>query len=236
MTLNLIALGDLILSEKVSFFKKTPKQNFTQIKNSIASEGLFNPLIVTPYKGKYLVLDGKKRLLALRKLARSSNFQRALHKIPCLIDVPESAKPKMDHPILISQPELAHKVLTALGEGATPVMVSQRFECAMPIVEDIMMLPYLNSEILMHFNNGTITLQQAAAFATIENKKAQLTLLMELGPFVSKSEIVSAIRSGEVVLDLPNGEVIILPSRRAATQTPIYGNLKLSKCHERLAA
>jgi len=236
MTIQLIALKDLVLNEKISFFRKTPMQNIEWIEESIENEGLLNPLIVTRRNNKFVVLDGKKRLTAIRKLARSHDYRRALHKIPCLVDVPESVIRKLNQPALISQPELAHKALIALRAGASAKAISQRFDCSLCVIEDIMMLPNLHPDIMKHFNSKTISLQQAAAFATIDNPKAQWALLLELGPFVSRTEIISAIRSGEVVLDLPNGETIILPSRRAARKTPNFDSRKAARSHEPLAA
>lgn len=113
----------------------------------------------------------------------------------------------------------------------------------MSVIEDCLSLRNLHPEVLLHFNKGAVSLEQAAALATIGNMTAQLNLLHQLGPFVSNIEIIAAIKSGATVVELDEGNIIFLPSRgrpakqglqksfefgRASTQT--------ARCDEPLAA
>ena len=161
-----------------------------------------------------MVLDGKKRLKAIRKLAKSSRFGRSMAKIPCIVQEANEIQPVIaTRPILLSGPELAHQNILAAQTGISTVSMAQRFECDLSVVDDCISLTKLNPELLMHFNNGVISLEQAAAFSTIDNMKAQMDLLYQLGPFVSDMEIIASIKAGSTVLELSDDNIIILPSR-----------------------
>ena len=234
MNVLMIELKHLTANDCLTVFPRKPSRGFASIKNSIETDGLLNPLTVIKQKGKFIVIDGKKRLLALRELAKSNKFKRALYKVPCNIDCTSEIGIDPARPVLMSGPEVAHKIICEVESGMPRVMVAQRYECTAAVVEDSLSLRNLHPEILMCFNNDTLSLEQAAAFATIENMNAQWSLLLQLGPFVSNAEIITAIKSGEAVLDLPCGETIILPSR--TRRTPNVDSVRASHRLEILAA
>ena len=236
MTVSMIELRHLITSDRMTVFPKKTVRGFASIKNSIEKDGLLNPLIVVKQKGKYLVIDGKKRLLALRALAKSKLFRRALYKVPCIVDNTDQVNAEPDRPTLLSGPELAHKIISMVESGISPVTVAQRYECSMSVIEDSLALRRLHPEILLCFNNNTLSLEQAAAFATIDNISAQWSLLLQIGPFMSNTDIIAAIKAGAAVLDLPSGEVIILPSRTPKPRTPNFDSIQASHSQELLAA
>jgi len=236
MSVLMVELKHLLMNERLTVFPRKPSRSFVAIKQSIERDGLLNPLIVIKQKGSFIVIDGKKRLLAMRELAKSKKFRRALYKVPCIVDCTDEIGSQPERPVLMSGPELAHKIIRSVESGMPRVMVSQRYECSAAVIEDALSLRNLHPEILMCFNNNSLSLEQAAAFATIENLNAQWTLLLQLGPFVSNAEIISAIKSGEAVLDLPCGEVIILPSRNSRKTHLNIDNSKQQPSLEVIAA
>lgn len=222
MTLTLIPLKELTALENVQRISIRKTLDLGPIKRSIEENGLLNPLIVVKQSNRYFVIDGKKRLKVIRQLIKAKKQTRALNKIPCII------KEGSDHiiseprrPILLTGPELAHAILTQVGLGHSPVSVAQKFECDYSVVKDAVSLKKLHPTMLTHFNNRAISLEQASAFATIPNPDAQLELLLQLGPFVSDMDIISAIKSGETVIEVPNGDVVILPSRNVPAM-PVF--------------
>jgi hypothetical protein len=218
MTTKLIPLKLLSDGNETVSFLNPGKRNASAmwLSRSIIRDGLLNPLVVTQQGGKFIVIDGKKRLNALRQMAKSKRLSKAMTKIPCIVQSTLTLSPVENRrPLLMSGPELAHKIILE-AQGATSHMsIAQRFECDLSVVEDCLSLSALHPEILLHFNSGAVTLEQAAALATIENMKAQLDLLQQLGPFVSNTEIVAAIRSGATVVELSEDNIIFLPSRRS---------------------
>jgi len=210
MTFIYVPLADLVLNSKIKPFAKSPAQNLESLKSSIQEVGLLNPLVVIKHNSKYLVLDGKKRLEAMRQLKKSRHYMRSLQKVPCIMDYP-AAKGR---PLLMRAPELASAVITDVKGGQSMAAVAQKYDCKLADICEAMTFKTLHPEVLKYFNNETITWEQAAALATIANPDAQLNLLMQLGPFVSNKEIIAAVRQGQTVINLPDGNILCLPSRK----------------------
>ena len=246
MTTKLIPLKALIDGPKtLSVFGKAKPRDLSRLRQSIEQDGLLYPLVVIKEGAKYLVVDGKKRLNVIRKLAKSKLHSRSSAKVPCLVQDANNIKPIVARrPMLLTGPELAHEIIIAAQSRVSYATIAQRFECDIDVVEDCVSLTKLHPELLMHFNNKAISLEQAAAFATIENMKAQYDLLHQLGPFVSNTEIIAAIRAGETVIEISEDNIIFLPSRgrpakqSGATQNTIkFGNTcQANELNERIAA
>lgn len=215
MIIQLIPLKALTSgTNTLSLFTKHKPASLIGIRQSIEEDGLLYPLVVVKSGSKYLVVDGKKRLSVIRNLARSKRYTRSMAKIPCIVRDANSLIPlNARRPVLLTAPELAQEIIKAAKRGLSYVSVAQRFDCDISVVEDCVSLTKLNPELLKHFNNKVISLEQAAAFATIDNKAAQLTLLHQLGPFVSDVQVIEAIRAGETVIEVSLDNVIVLPSR-----------------------
>ena len=216
MTTKLIPLNLLTYaSDSVTFMSPMRSHsNPLWLKRSIIKDGLFNPLVVLRKGSKYVVLDGKKRLAVIRKIAKSKQLTKRIAKVPCVVQESRTVTPVQSRrPALLTGPELAHQILLMANSKVSPVSIAQRFECNVSVVEDCVSLRKLNPQILMHFNNGVITLEQAAAFATIYNMKAQMDLLLQLGPFISDKDIIAKIRAGATVVELSEDNIVFLPSR-----------------------
>jgi len=220
MAPKLIPVKLLVDGDDVVSFKSKGKRKSCDIwlSKSIIKDGLLNPLVVRQHGSKFIVIDGKKRLAIIRRLTKLKRLSKAIAKVPCIVQNVMSLKPiECRRPLLLSGPELAHKIILEAQNATSHVSIAQRFECELTVVEDCLSLTGLHPEMLSHFNNNAISLEQAAAFATIENKKAQLDLLHQLGPFVSNADIISAIREGATVVELSEDNIIFLPSRRRLT-------------------
>lgn len=190
------------------------KDGFVRLAKSIMKDGLLNPLVVMKHGGRFIVLDGKKRLEIIRRMAKSKRLSKAIAKVPCIVQETQSLSPlNSRRPVLLTGPELAHEVILEAQSAVSHAAIAQRFECEVSVVEDCLSLKNLHPEILLHFNKRAISLEQAAALATIENMTAQLDLLHQLGPFVSDLAIIAAIKAGATVVELAEDNIIFLPSR-----------------------
>ena len=200
-------------ADTVSFMGKS-RACSAWLSKSILKDGLLNPLVVVQQGSQFIVIDGKKRLAVIRQITKSKRLAKAIAKVPCIVQGAVSLKPiETKRPLLLSGPELAHKIITAAQTAESLVSIAQRYECDVSVVEDCLSLRGLHPELLLHFNNGAISLDQASALATIDNKKAQLDLLHQLGPFVTNTDIIAAIRAGATVVELSEENFIFLPSR-----------------------
>lgn len=217
MAPKLIPIKLILDGDDVVSFMSKGKRRASEIwlSKSIIKDGLLNPLVVRQHGDKFIVVDGKKRLAIIRRLTKLKRLSKAIAKVPCIVQDVVSLQPvERRRPLLLSGPELAHKIILEAQNSTSHASIAQRFECDLSVVEDCVSLPALHPEMLQHFNNRAISLEQAAAFATIENKKAQLDLLHQLGPFLSNTEIIAAIREGATVVELSDDNIIFLPSRR----------------------
>lgn len=226
MTALFLPLKALTADAPFLRFRSRFAAQVSSIKQSIARDGLFNPLVVIKKNKKFEVVDGKKRLQALKALSKSPLFSRALTKIPCILkdlSASESCSSANDRPSLMTEAELAEAILIESQKGTTNTQMSDRFNCSLEIVEDASTLHALGPKVRKCFADGSINLKQAAALATIPNPAAQWNLLLHLGPFVSDKAIIEAIRNGETVIELPNDNILIVPSR-SPSPLPKFGS------------
>jgi len=219
MTLVHVLLKDLLTTRKIKSFSSQSEQSSQALEGSLDEVGFLNPLIVTKQKSKYLVLDGKKRLQALLQLTKSRGRSRLMSRVPCVMEWPAPhLTGRKSRPALMRAPELAHAIVSEIKGGQSTSSIATKYDCSKDDVIEALSFQGLHPTVSMHFNNEAINWEQAAALATIQNPYAQLNLLLQLGPFVSDSEIIAAIREGATVIDLPDGNTICLPSRKL---TPI---------------
>jgi len=59
-----------------------PLNDVKQMEVSIQTHGLLSPLRVLVHKGKFIVIDGRKRLTALRRMRFKGELPRNLQTIP----------------------------------------------------------------------------------------------------------------------------------------------------------
>lgn len=205
---------EALLSKANICFSSAIRNKVEALCQDIVTTGLLNPLIVIRENGRYVIMDGKKRFKAIRKLTRRNMLPRSLCNIPCiLIDdatLPADNGPK---PLLLSDQELVTGLIHAMNSGSTSCEAANKFQCSPAIVQQAQSLETLHPKLQDAFTSGAINLEQAAAFATLPNPKSQWDLLIQLGPFASDKDIIAAISKGETVIETKTGNVIILPSR-----------------------
>ena len=212
MTIFRIPAAQFIGSSKIMHHVQglySPKEIKT-LADEIFEYGLLRPLQVTRAGSKYKVLDGNKRLLAIHRLIKLNQLPRSLETLPCVL---QNNPTPGDDPILLSEYDLYELILKAYANGLDSAALSEQFECSKAVVHQALSLENLNQKIKKLFSIGGLSLAQASAFATLPNQASLWRLLQEIGPFARCSDIISAISSGESVVELPNGDVLILPSR-----------------------
>lgn len=121
--------------------------------------------------------------------------------------------PRLSDPLLMSEQELAHHILRAEKEGADYPEISARFNCSDAVITQARSLYRLHPKLMLAFINEAINLDLAAALSSIPNHQAQYDLMLQLGPYARKPSIIKAIAEGDTVLELPNGDILIVPSR-----------------------
>ena len=123
--------------------------------------------------------------------------------------------------VTLSEQELVHLILRAVANGATYTQIRMKFICSEDMITQARSLSRLHTKLMLAFIKMKINLTQAAAFCTLPNPQAQLNLLSDLGSFVNDPDVISAVASGKTVIKLPDGDVIILPSRKPVFRSSV---------------
>ena len=184
-----------------------------QIEASIARHGLLNPLIVMQRGKRLIVVDGKKRLAALRRMKFNGTLPRSLVNVPYVLIDKEH---KLDNSglSLLSNEERFEEVRRLRSQGRSFTEIASMLYITNRCVKDLTAVSLLSPRLRQAYFGGTISSAQARAFASIPNMDAQDNLLIALGPFADAPEILSAIENGKTVIDMGDDNVVILPSRR----------------------
>lgn len=198
-------------------------KDVAQIQSSILKHGLLNPLIVMQRGRKFVIVDGKKRLAALRRLRFAGELPRSLINVPYIL-VSQQGNYNSRAMSLLSNRERFEEVVKLRKKGLGLMEIAAELYISKNCVKDLLRIALLSPRLRQAYFGGTITINQARAFATLPNIDTQEQLLIALGPFANAPEILKAIETGETVINIENDNVIILPSRRPLT--PHYASPK----------
>lgn len=187
-----------------------------QIQNSIVAHGLLNPLIVMQRGNKLVVVDGKKRLAALRRMRFAGELPRSLVEVPYIL-VDKETHYQGSAMGLLSNQERYEEVVKLRQKGLGLMEIAAELYISKNCVKDLLRIALLSPRLRTAYFGAAITMEQARAFATLPTHDAQDQLLIALGPFANAPEILKAIEAGETVINMDNDNVIILPSRPPLT-------------------
>lgn len=221
LPITTLSFSDIALPKAKMAFVKS-KADIHRLAKRILRDGLLNPIWVKKSASGFIVVDGGKRLAAMKLLQKAGCLPRSLSRIPCVItDAPLAETPDFGRPTLKTDAELADAIMTASKSGHSAAQIASRYDCQQQTIGYALSLPRLHAQILDYFQSGHLNLEQAAAFATIENTDSQWRLLQELGPFTHAKDVIAAILAGESVVIMPDGNVMIMPSRKRPVPKPV---------------
>jgi len=212
---------DKLPRPKIAQMPHSERYSVMRMAKRIKRDGLLNPLDVAKSGSKFAVIDGKIRLAALHALKMTKSLPRGLTRVP--VEITQGNIIERDRPALVPEPELVRRILQAELDGQSPLAVAERFDVSIEYLLRIHTLDKLHPQILTYFNDGHLSLEQAAAFATLPNVDAQWRLLQELGPFAHAHEVIAAIIAGDTVIETADGNVHILPSREPGPAPSTFG-------------
>ena len=179
-----IALNKL-LAWQGNVRKTDPDKGIDELAASIAAHGLLQSLVVRKDKrGKYAVVAGQRRLLALKFLAESEMID-ADRPIPCTviaqgadateISLAENVQRESMHPAD------EFDAFKELIEGGMPAAdVAARFGVTEGAVKQRLKLANVSPVLIEAYRNGEMTLQHVMAFAVTDDHAAQERVWNEL--------------------------------------------------------
>lgn len=157
----------------------------------IAAHGLMRPLKVAQLGHKLFVIDGSKRLCALRRMRFKNTLPRSLVNIPFIMNTCGTSKIPVPH---LLSPQDQYRDMTALIEsGINQDMAAQTLCLNAAEFRDLTHIDHLSPRLKTAFLDRTLTLQQANAFAALPCYEDQDSLLLSIGPYASIDDILIAI-------------------------------------------
>ena len=179
-----------------------------ELAASIAAHGLLQSLVVRKDKrGKFAVVAGRRRLLALKFLAEAETI-RPDRPIPCTIlnsdtDASEInlAENVIREPM---HPADEFEAFNAMIDGGTPVAdVAARFGVSESVVKQRLKLANVSSVLIAAYRAGGMTLEHVMAFAVTDDHAAQERVWAQLPDWQKDDpEIIrDMLIEGEVTAD-----------------------------------
>lgn len=175
-----------------------------ELAASIAAHGLLQSLVVRKGKrGKYEIVAGQRRFLALQSLAKDGALATDC-QIPCALanDQLDSAEISLAENAIRAPMHPADQFeafRTIIDSGATVADVAARFGLAETVVTKRLKLGRLSPVILEAYRAGDIDLDGAQAFAINDDHAAQERVLAELPEWNREADAIrSALTTDEV--------------------------------------
>lgn len=157
------------------------------LQESIARFGLLSPIIVVRRAATLVVVDGRKRLAAIRRLSFQGRLPRSLVRIPYLI----ASEAAPHRSMLIHNRELYDAISEQMQAGTNLDTLADTYHLSRQCVRDILTLTRLDSIIREAFFNRLINISQAKAYAAIPDRVAQIRRLRQMGLFATADDILA---------------------------------------------
>ncbi len=171
-------------------------QDIKTIQNSILRFGLLSPIIVRRHNGKLVVIDGRKRLAAIRRLRFAGQLPRSLVNIP-YTELSDHKGLESPTPALMSNRELYTTVTNAFWEGNDETQIAQDLYLSRRCVQQILTLTRLSPKLRGLFFQRAIDFNQASKYAAQPRHIIQNQVFNAIGPFASADEIALAFENLE---------------------------------------
>lgn len=171
------------------------------LQDSIIRFGLLSPIVAIDRAGHFIVVDGRKRIAAIRRLAFEDRLPRSLTHIPYLL-TDEMTAAERRVPILVSNRDLFAALLKQFHDGASVTEMADRFCISHQCVRDILSLSRLDPAVRAAFFRRVINFSQARAYAALPDRRAQVARLRELGLFATPKQILEETSRAEAEADL----------------------------------
>ena len=167
------------------------------LETSIQKLGLLSPLLVIETRGKFHVVDGKKRLAAIRRLRFMGKLPRHLVRLPYII-LKEGMSLESPMASLLTNRELYHHVVDAYREGASFDEIAEHLYLPRQSVREILTLTRLSRRLRSYFFEGHMDLDQAKAYAAMPRRVEQDDVFDRVGAFACPEDILEAAKTPAV--------------------------------------
>jgi len=178
-------------------------QNLNDVKTlerSILEFGLMSPIVVSVAKNYLVIIDGKKRLAAIKRLAFAGTLPRSLVNIPYIL-TDEANQMDFRAASILSGRDLYSAVMALKHAGIEIEEIAARLYLDRRSIVETISLSRLSTRLRQAYFAKTISFQQALAYTAEPDQAAQEALLLELGPFAKPRAILETLRHNKIRLE-----------------------------------
>ena len=193
---------DMFTTLRPRLFTGPLLQDIKSIQASIARFGLLSPIIVTRSGDRLIVLDGRKRLAAIRRLAFAGRLPRSLVNIP-YVEVKDAKQTTSDAPSLMSNRDLFTTVISMFRADQDVSKIAADLYLCRKTVKHVLTLGRLSPRLRKAFFDRTLDFGQAKAYAALPDHEVQEAAFLALGPFARDQAILNVARQTEPAIDIP---------------------------------
>ena len=175
-----------------------------ELAASIAAHGLLQSLIVRKgKKGKYEIVAGQRRHIALLRLATEGKLDKD-YPVPCMLaqesaDASELSLAENVVRVAMHPADQFEAFRNLADNGAEPSAIAARFGVSESVVAKRLKLGRLSPVVLAAYRNDEISLDQAQAFAISDDHEAQERVFADLGEWhCSPDRIRRALTEHEI--------------------------------------
>lgn len=163
------------------------------LQHSLVRFGLLTPLTVVRSGHRLVVVDGRKRLAAIRRLSFQGRLPASLRRISYQL-ASGAQTPAGDAPTaaMLRNPSLFETVTRQFHAGWALDAIARELHISRVCVRDVLGLARLDEAVRRSLFERLIDVAQARAFATIPSRGRQRQVLMQLGPFAEPDDIRQA--------------------------------------------
>lgn len=175
-----------------------------ELKASIAAHGVLQSLIVRKTsKGKFAIVAGRRRFLALSSLAESgaiaSDAPIPCRVIPGTADATEISLTENVVRAPMHPADQFEAFRTLIDAGSSPADIAARFGIGETAVKQRLKLARVSPVIFEAYRTGALRLEQVQAFAVCDDTAAQEHVFGELSEWNDDPETIrSALTQGEI--------------------------------------
>lgn len=167
-------------------------QDVKVIEQSILRHGLLTPLVAQWRQGDLIIVDGRKRLAALRRLSFNGRLPESLERIPYRLfetggDISSSR--------FVASEMVYKAAVRQHDQGRTVMDIAQSLCVSQQCVRDLLKLKRLSPVIRQAFYARHIDLDVALAFAAIPSLLRQGMLYAQLGPKANVETVLSVAQA-----------------------------------------
>ncbi|MEM7729530.1 MAG: ParB N-terminal domain-containing protein [Pseudomonadota bacterium] len=163
------------------------------IEASIARFGLLSPIVAVRRAGRLVVVDGRKRLAAIRRMAFGGTLPRSLARIPYRL-VAEAAPAERHAPRFVANRDLFDAVIACHRAGCDTKEIGQAFRISRQCVRDLVSLSRLAPTIREAFFRREIGFDQAHAYTALPDHRTQMNRYAALGSVAHPTAITAPQR------------------------------------------